>query len=37
MTLPQAADLNEGWSMDFLSDSLVDGRPVRVFTCVDDF
>jgi putative transposase len=36
-TLPHAADLNDCWSMDFLSDSLVDGRPVRVFTCVDDF
>ena len=37
MTLPQAADLNDCWSMDFLSDALADGRTVRVFTCVDDF
>ncbi len=27
----------ERWSMDFASDALADGRPVRCFTLVDDF
>ena len=29
--------LNEQWSMDFMSDALVDGRRIRVLTIVDDF
>ncbi len=28
---------NERWSMDFVSDSFIDGRRFRVFTLVDDF
>lgn len=35
--LPTAAALNDCWSMDFLSDSLNDGRTVRVFAALDDF
>lgn len=27
---------NERWSMDFMSDTLGDGRPFRIFTVVDD-
>ena len=29
--------LNEQWSMDFMSDALVNGRRIRVLTIVDDF
>ena len=29
--------LNEQWSMDFMSDALVDGRRFRILTIVDDF
>ena len=32
--IPQRAD--ERWSMDFVRDTLVDGRPFRVWTVVDD-
>lgn len=28
--------VNEGWSMDFLSDTQVDGRSLRLFNVVDD-
>lgn len=28
--------INQGWSMDFLSDSLVDGRKFRVLNIIDD-
>lgn len=28
--------VNEGWSMDFMSDTLVDGRSLRIFNVVDD-
>lgn len=29
--------LNQGWSMDFMSDSLVDGRKFRVLNIIDDY
>ena len=29
--------LNEVWSMDFMSDSLSDGRRVRMFNVIDDY
>jgi len=32
-----ASRLNEVWSIDFMSDSLADGRRFRVLTIVDDF
>ena len=32
-----AGEPNERWSMDFMSDSLCDGRRFRVLTVVDDF
>lgn len=35
--LPQPSTRTERWSMDFVSDSLFDGRPFRCFTLVDDF
>ena len=35
--LPTAAQLNDCWSMDFLSDALIDGRSLRVFAAIDDF
>jgi putative transposase len=35
--LPPATKPNERWSMDFVSDSFIDGRRFRVFTLVDDF
>ena len=28
---------NEGWSMDFMSDELYDGRRIRLLTLVDNF
>lgn len=34
---PQATRLNESWSMDFVSDSLFNGRRFRAFTLVDNF
>lgn len=33
---PKATMPNECWSMDFLSDSLTDGRTLRFFTAIDD-
>jgi putative transposase len=35
MSLPQAS--NEGWSMDFVSDTLADGRRIKILTIVDDY
>jgi len=29
--------INQAWSMDFMSDSLKDGRSVRTFNVIDDF
>ncbi len=34
--VPTAVAVNDCWSMDFLSDSMVDGRTMRVFTAIDD-
>tara|TARA_Y100000588_G_scaffold370962_1_gene441747 strand:+ start:349 stop:1182 length:834 start_codon:yes stop_codon:yes gene_type:complete len=34
---PSAEYLNARWSMDFMADSLADGRRFRVLTIVDDF
>jgi putative transposase len=34
---PSAQRLNERWSMDFVSDSLVTGRRFRALAVVDDF
>ena len=31
------ADINQVWSMDFMSDSLSDGRSLRTFNVIDDF
>jgi len=36
VTPPPATRANERWSIDFLKDSLLDGRPFRVFTIVDN-
>jgi len=30
-------DQNDGWSMDFMSDELFDGRRIRLLTLVDNF
>jgi putative transposase len=30
------AEINQGWSMDFMSDSLKDGRSIRTFNVIDD-
>ena len=35
MTLPQGA--NQRWSLDFVSDTLIDGRRFRILAVVDDF
>lgn len=34
---PLAIQPNEGWSMDFMSDELFDGRRIRLLTLVDNF
>jgi len=34
--LHQPSSVNEVWSMDFMSDSLSDGRPFRVLNVIDD-
>ena len=31
------SDINQVWSMDFMSDSLKDGRSIRTFNVIDDF
>lgn len=36
VTPPPATRPNERWSIDFLRDNLLDGRPFRVFTVVDN-
>ena len=35
MTIPQ--DRNQRWSLDFVSDALVDGRRFRILCVIDDF
>jgi putative transposase len=35
MTIPQGS--NQRWSLDFVSDSLVDGRRFRILCVIDDF
>jgi putative transposase len=34
---PPAAGPNQRWSMDFMSDRLVDGRAFRILTAVDQY
>ena len=34
---PVAAGVDESWSMDFMSDELLDGRRIRFLTIVDNF
>ena len=33
----KASDLNQVWSLDFMSDRLVDGRKIRVLNIIDEF
>ena len=35
LSVPEA--INQVWSMDFMSDTLVDGRTIRTFNVIDDF
>lgn len=35
--LTQPTALNQSWSMDFMSDSLADGRTIRTFNVMDDY
>jgi putative transposase len=35
LAVPEA--LNQSWSMDFMHDSLQDGRPYRLFNVIDDY
>ena len=35
--LEQSSGLNEVWSMDFMSDSLIDGRTFRTLNVIDDY
>lgn len=37
VVIPTPAEPNKRWSMDFVSDSLADGRKFRCLTIVDDF
>lgn len=37
MARPAAARQQDCWSMDFLTDSMADGRAMRVFAAVDDY
>ena len=37
MERPVAAEVDESWSMDFMSDELFDGRRIRLLTIVDNF
>ena len=34
---PLLSDMNECWSMDFVADSLFNGRRIRALTVVDNF
>lgn len=36
VSLPPPTRANERWSMDFMRDTLADGRAIRLFTLVDD-
>jgi putative transposase len=35
MTIPQ--DANQRWSLDFVADTLIDGRRFRILCVIDDF
>ena len=35
--LTQPDQINESWSMDFMSDSLSNGRKIRIFNLIDDY
>jgi len=35
--LGEATAVNQVWSMDFMSDSLADGRTLRTFNVIDDY
>lgn len=37
VVLPTPTEANKRWSMDFVADSLADGRKIRCLTVVDDF
>ena len=37
VSLPAASAVQERWSMDFMSDRLVNGRPFRILTVVDQY
>ena len=37
MERPAATEVNESWSMDFMSDQLYNGRRIRLLTLVDNF
>ncbi len=37
LALGTATAINQLWSMDFMSDSLVDGRSLRTFNVIDDY
>lgn len=37
MIPPQASQVNERWSMDFVADALLDGRRLRALTVIDNF
>lgn len=35
--LVQPADINQTWSMDFMHDTLIDGRKIRILNIIDDY
>jgi putative transposase len=37
MERPAATEVNESWSMDFMTDELFNGRRIRLLTLVDNF